>query len=547
MLQVVNVTKNFGGQPVLRDVSFMLNAGERAGLVGSNGSGKSTLLRIIAGQEPADSGQVQLTGFGGMGYLAQALPFAPEETVQQVLDRAMGEHTRAWAAMQQAAEQMSQTTEPATLAQLTTAYAKAETRFEAAGGYGLPAALAAALSALELDSVPPELAVAHLSGGQKTRLALAGLLVQQPRLLLLDEPTNHLDLAALDWLTGWLAAYDGAVLVVSHDRAWLDEVTTRTLALDPVSHTLQDFAGNYSAFVEHQAQTLDQQWQAYQAQQQEITHLRHTAQQLRGLAHFRRGGKADTNDKFAKGFFGNRSAGTMGRAKQIERRLEHLQTEGRLDKPGRQWGLRLEFAAGDDGARQVLQLTDVGLAFGRRWLLRQINLTVTHGERIALVGPNGSGKTSLLRLIAGQLSPTSGTVRLGAGVRLGYMTQEQDTLDPQATPLTTLQAVAALNETDTRRLLHQFLFAGDEVFVPVGQLSFGERARLMLARLVVEGCNLLLLDEPLNHMDLTSRERFEVALTQFGGTILTAGHDRMFMERVATGMWTIAAGGIRVT
>lgn len=545
MLHVTGVSKNFGAQPVLRDISFVLNAGERVGLVGPNGCGKSTLLRIITGQLQPDRGQVRRERIT-WGYLAQALQFEPDDTLEQALNRALGAHGQAQAEMQQLAARMA-AADSVALADLTAAYGRAEARFEAAGGYELEAQLAAALGRLELAGIPPQTPVAHLSGGQKTRLALAALLARQPRLLLLDEPTNHLDEMALAWLEEWLLAYDGALLLVSHDRALLDAVTTRTLALDPTTQTVQDVAGNYSAYLVQRERELETQWQQYQEQQTEITHLRRSAQQVRGLAQFRRGGKADTRDKFAKAFFANRSASTMGRAKNIERRLEYLQTEGRVDKPARQWGLRPDFADGDHGARRVLRLEGVDFAFGDHTVLRGATATLTHGERIALVGPNGSGKTTLLRLIAGQLEPDAGELQLGVGVNVGYMAQEQDTLAADSTPLATVQA-AALNQdpTEIRRLLHHFLFAGDDVFVPVGRLSYGERARLMLAELAARGCNLLLMDEPVNHMDITSREQFELALLQFNGTVLAAVHDRAFIRQVATGVWRLDGGRIRL-
>ena len=226
--------------------------------------------------------------------------------------------------------------------------------------------------------------------------------------------------------------------------------------------------------------------------------------------------------------------------------MAYLEGEGHVEKPVRQWGLRVNFDDADQGARQVLRLEDVGLAFGDWWLLREVNLSVQHGACIALVGPNGGGKTTLLRMIAGEFAPTQGTIQLGAGIQPGYMSQAQETLDPASTPLATIrQVVDQMHESEIRRFLHHFLFAGDDVFIPIEHLSFGERSRLMLAQLVANGCNLLLLDEPVNHMDITSRERFEVALSQFSGTILAAVHDRAFIKRLATATWTVAGGDVK--
>ncbi len=546
MLHVLNLSKSYGAETVLADVSFTINPGERAGLVGPNGSGKTTLLRLVAGLEPPDSGQVRFDPPGlSRGYLTQALVFAEGETIAAALARLTAEHSRAWADMQAVAAAMA--ANPDDLPAFTVAYAEAEARFEAAGGYALEARLEAILAGLNLADIPRDLPVAKLSGGQKTRLGLAGLLIQQPRLLLLDEPTNHLDLDALAWLEGWLAAYDGAALIVSHDRAFLDATTTRTLALDPASHTLHDFPGNYTFYTTTLARETEQQRQAYSDQQEEILRLQNTARHLRGLAKFKRGGKTDRdNDKFARHFFAGRSVGTMGRAKQIEQRLERLLTEERVNKPGRQWQLKLNFGGDGSGARQVLSLENVSMAFGERRLFSDVNQTLRHGQRVVLIGPNGEGKTTLLRLITGELTPASGQVRLGAGVKPGYFAQEQERLDPASTPYDAIRAAAeTMTQTEIRSFLHFFLFAGDDAFIPIASLSYGERARLMLALLVAQGCNFLLLDEPVNHLDIPSRERFEEALLHFPGTILAVAHDRAFIHRVATDVWELRAGQVR--
>jgi ATP-binding cassette subfamily F protein 3 len=482
-----------------------------------------------------------------VGYLAQALIFEEDETVAQALAHATQEHSLAWQAMERLAAAMGQPENSARLGDLTDDYAQAESRFEAAGGYQLEARLEAILDGLDLTTVPRDMPVSRLSGGQKTRLGLAGLLTRQPRLLLLDEPTNHLDIDALDWLESWLNSYDGAVLIVSHDRTFLDRTTNRTLVLDPETHTMRDYSGNYSAYVEARNREIEQQWQAYKDQQTEIGQLYHSVSHLRGLAVMRKGGKADDGDKFATGFFGNRSARSVGRAKQLEQRIDRLLTDDRIDKPGRQWGLKLDFAEDESGARQVLTIEDLTMAFGERVLFEDINVDLNQGERVALVGPNGEGKTTLLRIITGELLPLAGRVRLGKGVKPGYLSQEQEVLDLDSTPYDTIRTEAvAMNESDIRSFLHFFLFSGDEVFNRIGNLSFGERTRLMLARLVAQGCNFLVLDEPINHLDITSRERFEEALCQVPGTVLAVVHDRTFVERVATRIWVLRDGRLNV-
>jgi ATPase subunit of ABC transporter with duplicated ATPase domains len=548
MLRVSAISKSYGVETILSEVSFILNAGERVGLVGPNGSGKTTLLRIIAGQEAADRGRVQFSPRGlSFGYLPQALEFQPGETLAGALASATAEHSAAWAAMQRCGRLMAAPPPGQDLASVTEAYAAAEARFEAAGGYALEARVEAVLEGLGLAGIPRERPVAHLSGGQKTRLGLARLLIQSPRLLLLDEPTNHLDIDGLDWLETWLRDYDGALLLTSHDRTFLDDIVSRCLVLDPGTHCLRDFPGTYTQFVATRAQEVEQQWEAYRDQQDEIARLRQAAQRLRGQTVMKRGGKSDSGDKFAKGFFSDQSAGSAGRAKQLERRLERLLSDERVEKPTRHWQLRTAFADDSSGARQVMRLQDVSVAFGREPLFREVNVTLTHGQRIALIGPNGAGKTTLLRVIAGQLPPGTGSVYLGAGIIPGLMAQEQEILDPETNPYDVLRAIApTMDQTETRAFLHRFLFAGDEVFLPVRQLSFGQRARLMLARLVARGCNLLLLDEPINHLDIPSREAFEEALIQFPGSVLAVVHDRAFIRRVATGVWEMREGRVRI-
>ncbi len=291
---------------------------------------------------------------------------------------------------------------------------------------------------------------------------------------------------------------------------------------------------------------------AWQDQQDEITQLQMAARHLRGIAKFRKGGKADTGDKFAKGFFANRGRETVRRAKQIERRIEHLLTDERIAKPQQSWQMKLDFGERCRSGQIVVALEDVGFAFpkrrfreGRLYVFRHANLTLRHGERIALVGPNGSGKTTLLRLIVGELKSSEGNVRIGSNVKIGYMPQDQETLDANTTPLSLIRAIAPMTETDARNFLHFFLFAGDAVFTPVGLLSYGERARLLLARLVVSGANCLLLDEPINHLDIPSRARFQSALDAFPGTIVIAMHDRAFIDQFATGIWSPGEGTIK--
>jgi ATP-binding cassette subfamily F protein 3 len=546
MLQVSRVSKTYGIQTILEDISFTINPSDRVGLVGPNGSGKTTLLRIITGQERPDSGRVSLDPGANIGYLAQGLEESFGATVGEVTRSGIEGLRTAQQQVEALAEQMAG---DGSSSQILDAYGEALERFEALGGYTIDARIESVLAGLGLGDVAPDTPVRVLSGGQRTRLGLARLLVSEPGLLLLDEPTNHLDIAALEWLEQFLADYRGAALIVSHDRMFLNNTVSRILSLDAKTHRIAEYAGDYDDYEAAKAAEVEKQWTAWQNQQEQIAQLQAAARHVRGIARFRKGGKADSGDKFAggkHGFFANRGLETVRRAKRIEKRVEKLLTEDKIDKPKGAWQMKLDFGEMTRGGQIVVALEDLGQAFDGRFLFRHADLVMRHGDRVALVGPNGAGKTTLLRAIVGELRPSEGRVRLGANVRLGYMPQGHENLDPEATPLSTVQALAPMADTEARNFLHYFLFEGDDVFVPVKQLSFGEHARLILAKLVVSGVNCLVLDEPINHLDIPSRERFEAALEAFPGTVLVAAHDRAFIDRFATALWVIQDASIQL-
>ena len=540
MLTVHQISKSYGIEAVLRKVSFTLNRGERLGLVGPNGCGKTTLLRILAGVDAPDSGSVRFYPPGlRVGYLPQGVLSGPDETLESYLVVSDANLSGLSEEITRLAEALVQSpAEPALQRDYDLALSQLEAASESASR--LPQVLGAlGLGEFALDSL-----LANLSGGQKTRLSLARVLLNNPQLLLLDEPTNHLDLDMLGWLESWLGGFPGAVLVVSHDRAFLDGAATSILEIDPQTHTALQFAGNYAAYLEQKMAEREKQWQEYKDQQDEITQLRAAVAHVRKIGSFKRGGKGDSGDKFAKGFFANRSKETIRRAKHLEARLEKLMTEDKVDKPRQSWQMKLEFEETPTSGRDVLVLEDLSVGYGALVLLAGLNQTLKYGARTALIGPNGAGKTTLLRTIAGKLEPISGQLRLGASVKIGYMAQEQEDLLPELNAFEMICRTAAFSETDARTFLHRFLFTGDDVFVPVGLLSYGERARLSLACLVAQGCNFLLLDEPVNHLDIPSRTRFEQALGSFDGTILAVVHDRYFIEGFASELWEVQGQGL---
>jgi ATP-binding cassette subfamily F protein 3 len=542
MLAVNQLRKSFGLETLFEKVTFTLNAGERLGLVGPNGCGKTTLLRILTSEEKADSGTTSLTPSNlRLGYLPQGYHFVEGDSIGSYLDARAGNPLKMTALVEQlAAEMGAGDLRPGLQEEYDRALTGLQLADENAGR--IPAVLAG----LGLANFAAETPAATLSGGQKTRLALAGVLLSAPQLLLLDEPTNHLDLQMLEWLEEWLNAFRGAALVVSHDRAFLDNTVTGILELDPVLHTLRAYAGNYSAYLAQKAGERARQEHAYTDQQAEIARLRGAVRHLRDIARFRKGGKADTGDKFAKGFFAKRGKATMGRAIHVEERIEKLLSEERIDRPGRSWQMRMEFGKPIESGRSVVTLEQLSIGYGEHVLLRDLDMCLRYGQRLALIGPNGSGKTTLLRTIAGSLPPLRGSVRLGSKVCLGYMAQEQEDQHREWDALTTIQNLTTQSQTEVRSFLSKYLFTGDDVFTPVGRLSYGERARLSLACLVARGCNLLLLDEPINHLDIPSRARFEEALSAFEGTILAVVHDRYFIESYASSIWEVVEDKILV-
>lgn len=539
MLQLSNVCRRYGDMVVLTNVSFVVNPNERVGLIGPNGCGKTTLLRIIAGQERPDQGSVQLNPpHLRLGYLEQGQRYAEDETLADFMR--VGEKPLDAAA--QKVEQLGvalAAAEGTERARLMRSYGDAIAELERLANAQTPLhEVESVLAGLGLAGISLETPVAALSGGQKTRLGLARALISDPQLLLLDEPTNHLDIDALEWLEAWLRDFAGAVLIVSHDRTFLDHTVTRILDLDLETHTVTEYPGNYSDYVEIWERERERQWAAYKDQQERVARVKAGIRRLSGYAASIERGTVDFSvRKIAKGI--------ARRAVVQRRRLERELERERVEKPRRSWQMNLAFEEAGETGRDVLLLNDLDVGFGGVPLVQGISQVVRAGERVAMTGPNGTGKTTLLRVIAGELAPLAGELRLGSNVKLGYQAQEQETLDPESTALSTIAAVAAMSETDIRSFLHHFLFAGDDVFVPVKSLSYGERARLTLARLVATGSNFLLLDEPINHLDIPSRAMFEQAMQAFEGTVLAVVHDRYFIERFATRIWAIRDGLLR--
>ncbi|HVF99851.1 MAG TPA: ABC-F family ATP-binding cassette domain-containing protein, partial [Chloroflexia bacterium] len=475
-----------------------------------------------------------------VGYLAQSFGDVTGRTISEVIAAAQGALAAAETGLQQAADALTTAHD---LEAAMQAYNDALTRYEALGGYEREHRSAAILQGLGLGGIPATTKVGELSGGQKTRLGLATLLMQEPDLLLLDEPTNHLDVEALEWLEEFVSDYPNSVLIVSHDREFLDRTVTRVIYLDPGTHTAKTYPGNYSDFAEAREQERLAHIETWTRQQEYVSRVKTDIARWKGWALDIERGTTPRQPNV------RRSARRKAQlAKSRETKLErYMEADERVDKPALSWWLKLDFGTPPPSGRAVLRMEEVTFRYpGGPTILEDASLDVGYGERVAFVGPNGAGKSTVLKLIDGTLRPNSGALKIGSGVRLGRLSQEQETLLPDWTTLQTVLNERPMSETEARSFLHFFLFEGDSVFRRVGECSLGERSRLQLAVLVLRGCNLLLLDEPLNHLDIDGREHFQQALEAFEGTVIVVAHDRAFLHDYPERVVEVKDGGLRV-
>lgn len=540
MLTAHHLYKTYNLNTILDDVSFSINPGQRIGLIGPNGCGKTTLLRILAGVEQPEKGYVASNpGNLKIGYLPQGMLLDPGLSLDEVLNSAMGDI----AALEEQITRLAKALAENPLdRRVQSAYDNALHSMRS-HDIKKPRVVSEILEAFGLDRLERNLTMGQLSGGQKTRLSLALVLLEQPQLLLLDEPTNHLDIAMLEWLEDWLYRFKGPALIVSHDRTFLDRTVTSIFDLIPETHTIREYTGNYSDYLDQFQAERERLVATYKDQVYEIKRIRQDIQRTKQHA------------AWVENTTTSRQPGVRRYAKKVARKAasreakldRYLKSDERVEKPKEGWQIKFDAEGINTDQVRVNRLGQdafftQNLAAGYLGfspLLENLNLRVQARQRIVLTGPNGSGKTTLLRTLAGEIPPLTGSIVFGASVNVGYMSQEQDFLYPEKTVLETIQNLVAINETDVRSFLHHFLFTGDDVLRPVNLLSYGERARLLLAALILKGCNLLLLDEPINHLDIPSRERFEAALLQFDGTILAVVHDRYFIQRFATHLWVI--------
>ena len=519
LLTLQNVSKSFAMNSILKDVNLTLQAGSRMGLVGVNGSGKSTLFKLISGQLEPDSGTISLSKGARVGVLTQDADIQSELTIQQELERVfepVREMERRLREME--AEMAEKHEDAAEFERLSHAYARLTDRFEDAGGYSWPSRIQGVLAGLGFargrEAQPANL----LSGGEKTRLCLARLLLTQPELLMLDEPTNHLDLASVEWLEDTLKKYKGTVLVISHDRYFLNSVCDCMAELS--MRRLTQYEGNYDRFARLREANLERQLKEYKLQQAEIM------RQEAIIARYR----MYNREKSIKA------------AESREKRLEKIE---RLEKPVSEQKVRFTFEARRRTGDDVLIAKELSKGFEGRTLFEHFNLHLRAGDRVALIGPNGVGKTTLLRIFVGEETADGGTMKFGANVDIGYYDQHQAGLHPDKDVLNELwDDFPRLDADRVRGVLALFLFTGDDVFQKIHTLSGGERGRLALAKLMLRKDNLLFMDEPTNHLDMDSREVLEHALDDFDGTLLAVSHDRYFINRVANRVIEMSAEGV---
>lgn len=511
LLQASNITKLYGVTPVLQGIDMQVLERDRIGLVGVNGAGKSTFLQILAGEISYDSGQIFKSKETTIGYLAQNSGLQSDRTIWEEMLQVFAPLIETERELRQMEEQIADPVlvqDEKAHQDLLDRYAVKSDWFKDHGGYEIDTRIRMVLHGMGFGEFPPDTVVSTLSGGQKTRLALARILLQAPDLLMLDEPTNHLDIATLTWLEDYLRNYSGALLVVSHDRYFLDRLVTAIVEIE--RHQSRRYTGNYSRYVDLKAAEYESQMKQFEKQQDEIARM-----------------EAFIQKNIVR-------ASTTKRAQSRRKALEKMDVMDR--PPGELKRASFTFEAEVMSGKEVLQVSELAYSFADKSnpLFQNVSFELRRGETVALIGPNGIGKSTLLKMLTGDLQPTRGTIHWGTKVKIGYYDQEQTHLNPANTVLEEVWgAFPHMEEARIRSVLGNFLFSGDDVMKKVSALSGGEKARVALAKLMLQKANVLILDEPTNHLDLYSKEMLESALMEYDGTLLFISHDRYFLNKMS--------------
>ena len=508
ILSCQNISRSFGEKIILQDASFHIEDREKAALIGNNGAGKTTLLRIIMQEISADSGNVVISKDKNIGYLAQYQDIHGHHTIYEEL-LTTKQYLIDMENRLRGIEQEMKDASPEHLETLMNAYTRLNHQFELENGYAYKSEITGVLKGLGFEEEDYSKPIETLSGGQKTRVALGKLLLSKPDILLLDEPTNHLDMESISWLETYLLNYPGAVLIVSHDRYFLDKVVTKVVEIE--AGTVRMYNGNYSAFALKKAQLRDAQYKAYLNQQREIRHQEAVIAKLKSFNREKSIKRAESREKM------------LGKIERLDKPLE-IQDQMRIS-------LEPRFVSGND----VLRVEHLSKAFPGQNLFSDISFEIKRGERVALIGNNGTGKTTILKILNGIVDADAGEFTLGSKVQIGYYDQEHHVLHMEKTIFQEISdTYPTLTETQIRNMLAAFLFTGDDVFKLISALSGGERGRVSLAKLMLSEANFLILDEPTNHLDIASKEILEEALNSYTGTVFYVSHDRYFINQTAT-------------
>lgn len=517
LISVQELQKSFGVHEVLRSVTFSLQKGEKMGLVGVNGCGKTTLMRMIAGEMQPDGGTIHRNKDLCVGYLAQLDDIPLTDTVWGALLKVF-EPIRVMERRMAEIEKLLESADPETALRLSSEYQRLTESYNAQQGYAYEGEILRVLNGLGLKPEMHQRQVSTLSGGERTRLSLAKLLLQKPDIILMDEPTNHLDLEAIEWLQDYLTDYKGSLLLISHDRYFLDHVCTTMGEL--LGGKMIKFTGNYTEYMKKRTADFETRMKAYELQQKEIQREQAIIERYRSF----------NREKSIKA------------AESREKRLAKVE---RLEKPVEEQHVRFSFDARRRSGEEALEVRELSKSFEGQPVFQNLSFKLRTGDRVALIGPNGVGKSTLFRILTHQLNPDHGSVRFGTNIDIGYYDQHQQNLNPQNTILDEVwNAFPKLEQTRIRSALGLFLFTGDEVFEKIEKLSGGERGRVALTKLMLKQDNLLLLDEPTNHLDMDSREVLEDALRDFPGTILAISHDRYFINRFAEKVMVMEKDGV---
>ncbi|MGG0797037.1 ribosomal protection-like ABC-F family protein [Brevibacillus laterosporus] len=524
VLAANSLSKSFGANMVITEITCEVNRMSRIGIVGPNGAGKSTLCNLLLGLDSPDSGTVFRAKDATFAYLPQQPVYPMEWTGRHVIESAFSKVQEIELSMQACQELMSNIGEYQKLSteeqeKLLFRYQELQDTFEQLDGYMVEARIQKVVDGLRLSSSLLETPFSLLSGGEKTKIGLAKILCEKSDVLLLDEPTNHLDVESMEWLEQFLREYPGTILLISHDRYFLDAVATSIWEVD--SGELQTYHGNYSQYVQEKEERLLRQFADYQEQQKKIKKMKEAIKRLREW-----GNQANPpNASFHR------------RAKSMEKALERME---KIERPRLEADkMDLFFRRADRSGQDVIRMNDVTKSFGNVCLLQEANFTMRYGERKALLGSNGSGKSTLLKMILGELEPDAGTIALGSQVKIGYLSQQALEGDPNRRVIDAFREIAIVTEAQARHILAGFLFYGEQVFKKVGQLSGGERMRLRLAQLMHQDINLFILDEPTNHLDIEARETLEEALLHYQGSLVVVSHDRYFLQKMVGGVYWI--------